>query len=136
MSKNIMAILGVFTFETNGTEFNSIKRDTKYKFAKVKKIANTTEYHPIGTQDQDVTIRGGVNAIEGGKDPLSTLRIMASLKLSYPLFIGDGDYLGMFIVEKISESGKKIFINGVALEIGFTVSLTRTDSQGLLSWLF
>ena len=133
---NILAILGVFTFETNKTEFKAIDRETSYRFAKVEKIANTTEFHPVGTQDQTITIAGGVNAIEGGKDPLSTLRLMANLKLPYPLFIGDGDYLGMFIVENISETGDKIFMNGVALEIGFTISLTRTDSQGFLSWLF
>jgi len=134
--ENILAMLGVFTFTSSKREFSSIKRDTSYKFAKIEKIANTTEYQPIGTQNQSVTISGAVNAIEGGKDPLATLRLMASLKLSYPLFIGDGDYLGLFIVENISEDGSKIFINGVALEIGFTISLTRTDNQGVLSWVF
>lgn len=133
---NILALFGVFTFTSNKREFSSLKRDTSYKFAKIEKIANVTEYHPIGTQNQSITIAGAVNAIEGGKDPLSTLRLMSSLKISYPLFIGDGDYLGMFIVENISEDGSKIFVNGVALEIGFTISLTRTDSQGFLSWLF
>jgi len=133
---NILAILGLFTFTASKREFSSIKRVTNYKFAKVEKIANTTEYHPIGTQDQAITIVGGVNAIEGGKDPLLALRAMASLKLPYPLFVGDGDYLGLFIVENISENGTKIFINGDALDIGFSISLTRTDGQGLLSWLF
>ena len=130
---NILALLGLFTFTANKREFSSIKRDTSYKYAKIEKIANVTEYHPIGTQEQSITITGGVNAIEGGKDPLSTLRVMASFKLPYPLFIGDGDYLGMFIVENISETGTKIFINGVALDIGFSISITRTDGGGFLS---
>ena len=132
---NIIAMLGLFTFTSTKREFSSIKRHTKYKYAKIEKIANVTEFHPVGTQEQSIVLEGGVNAIEGGKDPLATLRFMARLKRSYPLFIGDGDYLGTFIVEEIIETGTKIFINGVALDVGFSVSLTRTDDLGILSWL-
>jgi len=136
MSRNIMAILGIFVFTTNKREFSSIKRDSSYKFAKVEKIAAGTEYHPVGAVEQKIVISGGVNAIEGGKDPMLSLRAMASLKWSYPMFIGDGDYLGMFVVDSISETGSKIWINGVALDIGFSITLTRTDNLGILSWLF
>jgi len=132
---NILAMLGLFTFTSNKREFSAMKRHTKYTYAKVEKIANATEFHPVGTQEQDIVISGGVNAIEGGKDPLSILRFMAGLKIGYPLYVGDGDYLGTFIIEEVTETGTKIFVNGVALDIGFSVSLTRTDSQGVLSWL-
>ena len=134
--KNVMALLGFFAFESPKRGFDKISKDTDYRYARVEKIANVPEFHAIGSQEQTLYIEGKVNAIEGGKDPLLLLRVMASQKEAYPLFLGDGDYLGSFIVQHISEDRGKIFGNGVGLEIGFGIELIRVDEEGVLSWLF
>jgi len=132
----MMALLGLFVFKANKKELTGIDTSTTYNYARVEKLAAPTEFHAVGTQDQSVTLQGRVNTLQGGKNPLDLLDVMAGFKIAYPLFIGDGDYRGDFIVEGISVGESKLLDDGVTLEIEFTVDLTRVyNDWSILAWL-
>ena len=130
----LMAILGAFVFSANQKEFHKLDKSTRYHFAKIKKVMGNTEYHAVGGKDEVRTFSGRINVLESGSEPLAVLETMGELKLEYPLFLGTGRYLGLFIIEEVTQKESKIIDNGAALQVDFTVKLTRTDG-GLLSWL-
>ena len=130
----IMAIIGTFVFSANDKEFHKMQKSTRYHFAKIDKINTGTEYHAIGGRDETRVLSGRINALQSGSNPMDLLEIMAELKLEYPMFLGTGRYLGLFIIEEIRIKEDKIIDNGAAIQIDFTVSLQRTDG-GLLAWL-
>lgn len=130
----LMAILGAFVFSANDKEFHNMDKNTKYHFAKIDKVSASAEYHAVGGRDESRVIRGRINVLESGTEPLSVLEAMGELKLEYPLFLGTGRYLGLFIIDEVGSKESKIIDNGAGLQIDFTVKLTRTDG-GLLSWL-
>lgn len=130
----IMAMLGGFVFSANKKEFHTLDKSTTYSYAQIKKIKSPSEYHAVGASEQKITLSGTINALEGGSDPFVLLEAMAEVKIEYPLFLGNGKYLGNFKVDRIAERGTKIFDNGVPIDNRFTIQLTRTNS-GLLYWV-
>ncbi len=130
----IMAIIGTFVFSANDKEFHKMQKSTRYNFARIDKIHTGTEYHAIGGRDETRVLKGRTNALQSGSNPMDLLEYMAELKLEYPMFLGTGRYLGLFIIEEINIQEDKIIDNGAAIQVDFTVTLQRTDG-GLLSWL-
>jgi len=130
----IMAILGAFVFAANKKEIHKMDKSTRYHFARIDKIHTGTEFHAIGGRDEMRTLHGRINALQSGSNPMDLLEFMAELKLEYPMFLGTGRYLGLFIIEEIRIGEDKIIDNGAAIQVDFTVTLQRTD-KGLLSWL-
>lgn len=130
----IMAILGAFVFAANKKEIHKMEKTSRYHFAKIQKIHTGTEFHAIGGRDETRVLRGRINALQSGSNPMDLLETMAELKLPYPMFLGTGRYLGLFIIEEIKIKEDKIIDNGAAIQIDFTITIQRTDG-GLLSWL-
>lgn len=130
----MMALLGFFAFEANDKEFTKLSTDIEYHYAEVKRIWNTPKYHAVNKKTSSVDIEGRAMVLESGKDPLFMLEIMAELKEEYSLFLGDGRYLGNYIVLGIKKDETVMTNNGVGLSVNFTVSLKRTDG-GLLEWI-
>ncbi len=130
----IMAILGAFVFSANKKEFHNMGKTTKYHFAKIDKISTDAEYHAVGGKEERRTVSGRINVLESGSEPLAVLETMAELKLEYPLFLGNGRYLGLFIIEEVEIKESKIIDNGAGVQIDFSIKIIRTDG-GLLSWL-
>ena len=130
----MMAIIGVFAFSANHREFHSLEKNIKYNYAKISRISASPEYHAVGGREESITINGRVNAVEGGTDPMMALEMMAELKIAYPMFLGTGRYMGLFIIESVTSKGSKPIDNGAMLQIDFTVKLTRADG-GLISWI-
>ena len=130
----IMAILGAFVFSANSKEFHKMDKETTYHYAKINKVSAPTEYHAVGGHEEKRTLSGRINVLESGSEPLAVLETMGELKLEYPLFLGNGRYLGLYIIEKVSIKESKIIDNGAAIQVDFTLKVTRTDG-GLLAWL-
>lgn len=130
----IMAIIGGFVFSANDKEFHKMEKTTRYHYAKIRRIYGSTEYHAIGGRDEGRVISGRINTLQSGGDPLQVLELMAELKIEYPLFLGTGKYLGLFIIEDIKTIETKIIDNGAAIQVDFTVKISRTDG-GLVNWV-
>lgn len=130
----MMALLGFFKFDVNKKEITKLSKTNEYHYAEIKRVWNTPKYHAVNKKTTSVKIEGRAMVLESGKDPLFLLEIMAELKKEYALFLGDGRYMGNYIVSNIDQEDGVMVDNGVGLAVQFTVSLKRTDG-GLLSWL-
>ena len=129
MVERVMAILGDFVFSANRVEFSSLSKSVTYRYAKVSKLSGVDELHAVGAESELKSLSGRVSVLHVGKDPLRALRRLASLKITLAMYLGNGDYMGLFQVEGVRENGDNIFDNGVPLEIGFSVELIRVDGE-------
>lgn len=130
----MMALLGFFVFEVNDREITKLSTTNEYHYAEIKRVWNNSKQHAVNQITTSVKIEGRAMVLESGKDPLFLLEIMAALKKEYALFLGDGRYMGNYIVSNIDQEDTVMVDNGVGLSAQFTISLKRTDG-GFLSWL-
>lgn len=139
MAGPIIASLGGFGFEAHGFSLDSISRNLKTSWAKVKTPGGFDQLQFLGGEGETVKIAGVLFPhIYGGMESLEGIR--ASAKAGNPLHLIQhasklrvGIPLGLFAIEGVSDKQDFIGPDGVAMRDTYSLDLTLYSSTSVTS---
>lgn len=129
-----MLILGLFVFSVETAPYQQLKRLTKQKWVSNSRIGTRPGYQYLGPDEETITLTGTLYPeLTGGQKNLSMLNSMASSGKPFALLSGDGDALGLWVIEQMEETHSHFHRNGAARKIVFSLSLKRVDDDKVAS---
>ncbi|WP_318356301.1 phage tail protein [Enterobacter sp.] len=126
----MMLALGMFVFMRQTLPYQSIQRDTDYRWPSNSRVGLRDTFQFLGPGEETVALSGVLYPeLTGGKLSMTTLRLMAEEGRAWPLIDGTGTIYGMFIINNVSETGSLLFSDGTPRRTDFTLKLTRVDES-------
>lgn len=126
----MMLALGMFVFMRQTLPYQSIQRDTDYRWPSNSRVGLRDTFQFLGPGEETVTLSGVLYPeLTGGKLTMTMLRLMADEGRAWPLIDGTGTIYGMFIIKNVSETGSLLFSDGTPRRTDFTLKLTRVDES-------
>lgn len=125
-----MAAYGMFVFGIQSLPYLTFERSTNWRYPKNSRIGRRASVQYLGPGDDIITLSGTLYPeITGGRISLAMVRYMADDAKAWPLILGNGISLGMYVIEDLQESNTEFFSNGVPRKIDFNLKLTRSDDD-------
>lgn len=124
----MMLTLGMFVFMRQTLPFQTMQRDAEYRWPSNPRVGQRDAYQFLGVGEETINLAGVLYPeLTGGKMTMNTVRLMAEEGRAWPLLDGSGMIYGMYVINKVSETGSLFFSDGTARKIDFTMTLTRVD---------
>tara|TARA_R110001583_G_scaffold193866_5_gene363510 strand:+ start:66795 stop:67214 length:420 start_codon:yes stop_codon:yes gene_type:complete len=122
--------LGMFVFQLQTIPYETLKRDSEYRWSGTARIGKAPARQFLGPGDEDLTIDGRlIPELTGGMEQLTKLREMAAKGKAWILTAGTGDVLGKYVITKVSDDQSHFLGNGVARRISFSIGLKRYEND-------
>ncbi len=126
----MLMVYGLFVFSVNTAPFTSVARDSTWRWPVNQRTGNYPAYQFVGRGEDSITLSGVLMPeYTGGPLNLSMLRMMADSGKPYLLMTGQGEVLGYWIIDAISETKTHLLKNGEAQKIEFSLGLKRYDGD-------
>lgn len=126
----MMLALGLFVFMRQTLPFQTMQRDTEYRWPSNSRIGKRDAFQFLGPGEESITLAGVLYPeLTGGKLTLTTLRLMAEEGRAWPLLDGNGLIYGLYVINNVSDTGSVFFSDGTPRKIDFTLKLTRVDES-------
>ncbi|MDF7759653.1 phage tail protein [Kosakonia cowanii] len=126
----MMLALGLFVFMRQTLPYQTMKRDSSYRWPSNARIGKRNAFQYTGPESDTIDITGELfPEITGGMLSLSAVRLMAEQGKAWPLIEGTGMIYGMFVINSVSETGTLFYPDGSPRKISFTLKLTRVDES-------
>lgn len=126
----MQACLGLFVFNTRTLPITSRDRSTTWRHARSAPIGKRATNQFVGPGDDTITLTGELaHDIAGLPITLDVLRAMADQGKSHVLVMGNGQILGAFVIDQVTENSTNLFANGTPRSITFTIQLTRSNDD-------
>ncbi|BBE76148.1 MULTISPECIES: phage tail protein [Phytobacter] len=126
----MMLALGMFVFMRQTLPYQTLQRDTEYRWPSNARIGKRDAFQFLGPGDESISLAGVLYPeLTGGKLTLTTLRLMAEEGRAWPLLDGNGLIYGMYVINSVSDTGSVFFSDGTPRKIDFTLKLTRVDES-------
>ncbi len=122
--KGMLLQLGNFKFASGYANLESLERTSDYRWAQQDRILREPAQQFIGVGSDSITLSGLlVPAYQTDKDPISSLRDMASKGDPYLLTSGFGKVYGDWVITQIKHTGTDLDASGKAGWVTFNLSL-------------
>jgi len=133
---DVMLQLGRFQFALDSAAYQRLTRTSEYRWARQARIGTNDALQFTGYGPDTIEIEGVIHPhFMGGLGQVSKLRRQAALGVPLPLVSGLGKFMGVWVVEAITE-GQQVFApGGIPHRQDFSMRLGRYDG-GFLSILF
>ncbi len=126
----MMLALGLFVFMRQTLPFQTMQRDTEYRWPSNSRIGKRDAFQFLGPGEESITLAGVLYPeLTGGTLTLTTLRLMAEEGRAWPLLDGNGLIYGLYVINNVSDTGSVFFSDGTPRKIDFTLKLTRVDES-------
>lgn len=122
----VMMALGLFRFALDTAAYQTLVRNTNYSWASFERVG-LAPLHQYTGQGPDVMQLDGtiLPGFKGGLAQINLMRLQADLGLPLPLITGRGAFLGMWVIESISEHQEVFWPDGTPRKIDFTIALRK-----------
>ncbi|MFD2179547.1 phage tail protein [Veronia pacifica] len=128
----MMLSLGLFVFEINTAAYQQLQHVFSQSWASNKRVGRRPAYQYLGPGEETITLNGTLYPeYTGGLFDLSMLREMASTGSAFALISGNGDTLGLWFIDQVSETQSVFLRNGSPRKIEFNLQLKRTDDNSV-----
>ena len=139
----MLASLGLFVFMLETIPFQNMGINSAWRHPTNSRVGEIPATQFTGRDADTITIGGTLHPeVTGGIGTIAFLKLMADTGGAWPLLRGNGEYLGMFVIESIGQSETILQMNGTPKQIDFTMNLRETDDEmigdlgdEILSWL-
>lgn len=122
--------LGWFTFSVETAPFKTIKRSTEQRWTEKSRVGEAPAYQHLGPGADTITLDGSLAPeISGGASNLDRLREMMASGNTWILTAGTGEVLGQWFITNVEETREKLFRNGAARHIPFSLTLKRYPDE-------
>ncbi|MCY7297413.1 phage tail protein [Alteromonas sp. a30] len=126
----MMLILGLFVFSVDTTPYQQLKRASSQRWASNSRIGARPHYQYLGPDEESIALSGTLYPeLTGGQQDLAMLNAMALSGKPYALLSGNGEALGLWVIEQVEETHSHFHRNGAARKIAFNLSLKRVDDD-------
>ncbi|HEI2696923.1 TPA: phage tail protein, partial [Escherichia coli] len=114
----MMLALGMFVFMRQTLPHQTMQRESDYRWPSNSRIGKRDAYQFLGVGEENITLAGVLYPeLTGGKLTMTTLRLMAEEGRAWPLLDGTGMIYGMYVINKVSETGSIFFADGTPRKI-------------------
>ena len=121
----LMAI-GLFAFGLPTLLPDQLQRRSSWKHAGQSRVGAPDASQYLGPGEDRITLPGTLlPELAGSFEALRTLRTMADVGDAYPLVLGTGQVLGLFVIKSLDETGTFLMVDGVARKTDFSIELDR-----------
>jgi hypothetical protein len=123
---NMMMILGVYRFAISSAAFQSLKRQSEYRWQEVNRIGADPALQFTGFGVETIDLDGVIYPhFKGGLRQVTLMRAEAGIGKPLFLISGNGNAFGKWCIVKISENQSVFMKDGAPLKIEFSISLKR-----------
>lgn len=127
---NMMMILGVYRFCIDNAAYQSLVRNTEYKWEEQKRLNNETAVQFVGLGSETITLEGTIYPqFKGGLKQISAMRTQAGVGIPLMLISGNGSAFGRWCITSISETQTYFLKDGTPRKITFQISLKKYGEE-------
>lgn len=124
----MMMALGMFVFGLHTLAYQELQRQTEWRHPSSSRVGTNPARQFAGRGDDTLTLPGILlPELAGSLLSLDALREMANTGRAYPMVEGSGRILGLWVIERVSETRSLFFPDGTPRRIEFSLGLTRVD---------
>ncbi|SFA66555.1 phage tail protein [Metapseudomonas otitidis] len=124
----MMMALGMFVFSLHTLAYQELQRQTEWRHPSSSRVGTNPARQFAGRGDDTLTLPGILlPELAGSLLSLDALREMANTGKAYPMVEGSGRILGLWVIERVSETRTLFFPDGTPRRIEFSLGLTRVD---------
>ncbi|MDL5600516.1 phage tail protein [Bacillus subtilis] len=124
----MMMALGMFVFGLPTLAYQELQRQTEWRHPSSSRVGTHPARQFAGRGDDTLTLPGILlPELAGSLLSLDALREMANTGRAYPMVEGSGRILGLWVIERVSETRSLFFPDGTPRRIEFSLGLTRVD---------
>lgn len=124
----MMMALGMFVFSLHTLAYQELQRQTEWRHPSSSRVGTNPARQFAGRGDDTLTLPGILlPELAGSLLSLDALREMANTGRAYPMVEGSGRILGLWVIERVSETRTLFFPDGTPRRIEFSLGLTRVD---------
>lgn len=123
---NMMMILGVYRFCVSNASYQSLKRQTEYKWQEVGRIGAEPALQFTGKGLETIELEGVIYPqFKGGLRQVTLMRAEAGLGTPLMLISGNGFAFGKWCIASVSENQSVFLKDGSPRKIEFTMTLKK-----------
>lgn len=123
---DVMMMLGTYEFSIETAAYDTLTRTHAYRWPKQDRLGRLPARQFVGPDAGSLTLRGTVfPTYAGGLGQIDAMRAEASQGASLLLVDGRGFIWGDWVIERIEETQRRQFRDGVPRRIDFTVKLSE-----------
>lgn len=123
---DMMMILGVYRFVIKNAAYQTLKRQSEYKWQEVNRIGSNPALQFTGFGVETIELEGVVYPhFKGGLKQVTLMRAEAGLGKALFLISGNGFAFGRWCISRITENQSNFLNDGVPRKIEFTLTLKR-----------
>lgn len=124
----MMMALGMFVFGLPTLAYQELQRQTEWRHPSSSRVGTNPARQFAGRGDDTLTLPGILlPELAGSLLSLDALREMANTGRAYPMVEGSGRILGLWVIERVSETRSLFFPDGTPRRIEFSLGLARVD---------
>lgn len=129
---SVMMMLGDYPFMLDTAAYQTLKRNTEYRWAELARIGRKPAQQYLGPGADTITVEGEIlPEWRGGQHQLDVIRAQAATGKPVILMEGHGGFvLGSYVIQSIAETKAELLANGAPRVIGFTVKLKEYGDDG------
>lgn len=122
----VMMALGAFRFALSTAAYQSLERETAFTWASHERFGSGPLHQFTGPGSDTIRMEGMILPhFKGGLGQVQQMRSQAEIGLPLSLVTGRGTYLGLWVVESISEKQEIFWADGTPRKIEFTIALKK-----------
>ena len=129
-SEHLMA-LGDYRFSIDTAAYDELERATEYRWARQDRLGRAPARQYLGPGDDTIRLRGTILATyRGGLGQLDAMRAEAARGEPLRLVGGTGTVFGLWVVQRIRETGSVFLEGGAPRRIEFELELAFYGEDG------
>ncbi|MFT5702888.1 MAG: phage protein U [Rickettsiales bacterium] len=123
---DMMMILGDYRFAIKNSAYQTLKRQSEYKWQETSRIGNNPALQFTGFGVETIDLEGVIYpGFKGGLQQVSLMRAQAGRGVPLFLVSGTGSAFGRWCVVRISENQENFLKDGSPRKISFSITLKR-----------
>lgn len=123
---NMMMILGVYRFAIKSSAYQTLKRQSEYKWQEINRIGSNPTLQFTGFGVETIDLEGVIYPhFNGGLRQITLMRAQAGLGKPLFLISGNGFAFGRWCIAKINENQSNFLKDGSPRKIEFSITLKR-----------
>lgn len=123
---NMMMILGVYRFAIKSSAYQTLKRQSEYRWQEINRIGSNPTLQFTGFGVETIDLEGVIYPhFNGGLRQITLMRAQAGLGKPLFLISGNGFAFGRWCISKISENQSNFLKDGSPRKIEFSITLKR-----------
>ena len=123
--------LGTYVFGVPAATYDELRRTAGYRWEAQDRLGRPPARQWLGPGRETIALRGTIHPVRRrAEEDLDALRELARSGEPQRLMLGTGEILGLWVIERISETGSLFHPGGVPRKVEFALELAYYGEDG------